>query len=53
MFSLEIASKCASARPHVPIMATLSLLLGAFAPDNTPLGRIANPSPVAAVDLRN
>jgi hypothetical protein len=33
-------------------MATLSLLLGAFAPESVPLGRMTNPSPVAAVDFR-
>src|SRR4030042_3891164 len=52
-FSLEIASKWASALPHVPIMATLSLLLGALAPESTPLGRMKNPAPAAAGGLRN
>ena len=32
--------RSAPARPHVPIMAMLSLLLGAFLPARTPLGRI-------------
>jgi hypothetical protein len=34
-------------------MAMFSLLLGAFAPESVPLGKIINPIPVAAVDFRN
>jgi hypothetical protein len=34
-------------------MATLSLLLGALAPESMPLGKMSHPVPVATADLRN
>ena len=51
-FSFLTAPKWALARPHVPIIAMFSLLLGAFAPESTPLRRITSPVPATAADLR-
>src|ERR1043166_4947337 len=51
--SPEMAPKCASPRPHVPMRAMLSLLLGASAPKIFVRGRIRVLAPMTAADLMN
>ena len=51
-FSLAMPPKWASPRPHVPMRAMFSLLLGASAPKSLVRGRMSPAAPVKAMDLR-